>query len=153
MGGLRNAQAVDSVDFSTTKVQTLTQAPVTLKEKFTGEILLLDFWASWCAPCLESLPFYVQLQKRYAAQGLQVLALSVDDEVKDASAFIAKNKFSLTFLWDKKGALAKELGLKAVPTTLILDKKGRILYQERGFVESSKAEIDRQILKALKKHK
>jgi thiol-disulfide isomerase/thioredoxin len=147
------ALAIESLDLAATKVQTLTQTPTMLKDKFTGEVLLLDFWASWCGPCKKSLPFYEQLQKRYTTQGLQVLALSVDDESKDATAFILKNNFSLTFLWDQNRTLAKSLSLKAIPTTLILDKAGKIHYQERGFSDSSKAKIEEQILKLFKKNK
>ncbi|HEY8271611.1 MAG TPA: TlpA disulfide reductase family protein, partial [Pseudobdellovibrionaceae bacterium] len=95
LGISQSLQAADTLNFATTKVQTLTHTTTTLKEKFTGQFLLLDFWASWCAPCKESLPFYQELQKRYAAEGLQVLALSVDSDVKDASSFIRKNNFTL----------------------------------------------------------
>ncbi|MGZ3743064.1 MAG: TlpA family protein disulfide reductase [Pseudobdellovibrionaceae bacterium] len=153
LGVLQNAQALESVDLTTTKLQTLTRTPFLLKEKFTGEFLLLDFWASWCGPCEKSLPFYEELQKRYAAQGLQVLAISIDEDVKEASAFVLKKKLSLTFLWDQNGALAKSLGLHAIPTSLILDKKGKILHQERGFLDSSKAQIEQFLEKTLKKEK
>lgn len=146
-----NATAAETLDLATTKVQTLTRTPTTLKEKFTGEILLLDFWASWCGPCKESLPFYQELQSRYASQGLQVLALSVDTDIKEASAFIRKNKFSLSFLWDQNRTVANSLNLKAIPTTLILDKTGKILYQERGFLDSSKDKIEKFLVKTLKK--
>lgn len=147
-----SSAAPTALDLSSTKVQTLESAPVTLKEKFTGDLLLLDFWASWCSPCKESLPFYQELQKKFSPQGLQVLAISVDDEAKDATRFIKKNKLSLNFLWDPQGALARSLGIQSLPATLLLDKSGKILFQEKGFSEASKTKLENQ-LQTLAKNK
>ncbi len=151
LSGIKGVQAATSLDPQGTQFQTLEMAPTTLKENFTSDLLLLDFWASWCEPCKESLPFFAKLEKRYSKQGLQILAVSVDEELKEAKAFVAKNNFSLTFLWDPKKAVAKSLELKAIPTTLLVDKSGKIIYQERGFSESSKAKLEAQIQKTLKK--
>jgi thiol-disulfide isomerase/thioredoxin len=148
--GLLSAHSAETVDFSTCKVQTLGQTPTSVKEAFKGRVLILDFWASWCSPCKESLPFYEELNKRYGSQGLQILAVSVDDEVTDASEFVANKKFSFQFLWDKNRELSKRLKLQAVPTTLILDRNGKVLYREQGFVKSTKVKIEQELSKALK---
>lgn len=145
------ANAGESVDLIKTKVQTFEKISVSLTDKFTGELLVLDFWASWCEPCKESLPFYQELQKKHGARGLQVLAVSVDEDIQDASSFVSKNKLTLTFLWDPNGNVARSLSIHALPSTLIVDKSGKILHRERGFTKTSKTKIEEQLLKLLKK--
>lgn len=149
--GSLNTFAAETLDLAASKVQTLSKVPTSLKEEFKGKILILDFWASWCGPCKESLPFYEDLQKRYSPQGLQVLAVSVDEDPQSALDFIGKRSFSIRILWDSNKELSKRLELKAIPTTLILDSSGKVLYRERGFVDSSKLKIEQQLLKVLPK--
>lgn len=145
------AHAEDSINLATTKVQLLeSETSVALKEKITGKILLLDFWASWCSPCKDALPYYETLQKRFSKEGLQVIAVSVDEEKKSALEFLKDNKYQLIFFWDKDKAVAKSLGLKALPTTLLIDPEGKILHRERGFFESSKEVFQKKITESLK---
>ena len=144
-------QAEDSIHFATTKVQALeTETPVILKEKFTGKILLLDFWASWCSPCKEALPYYETLQKRFAKVGLQVIAVSVDDDKKSALEFLKDHNYQLSFFWDKDKNVAKSLGVKVLPTTLLIDSEGKILHRERGFFDSSKEVFQKKIVESFK---
>lgn len=140
----------DSLDFGAIQLQSLNNSSTTLQKEFSGELLLLDFWASWCDPCKESLPFYEKLQARFSAQGLQVVALSVDDEITEASDFVAKSNFKLNFLWDRERTVAKSLGIQSIPTTLIIDKNGKILRRERGFLASTKAKLEERIQDLLK---
>lgn len=144
------SNGANSIDFPSTKFKTFDMLPTSAAEHINGKLVLLDFWASWCEPCKDSLPFFAELENRYSKQGLQVIAVSVDEDLKAANAFVAKNKLPLKFLWDENKRVAKNLGLMAIPTTLLVDKSGKIIYQERGFSGSSKTKLEDQVRKALK---
>lgn len=103
---------------------------------YKGQVVLVDFWASWCSPCHASFPWLSRVQKKYAAQGLMVLTINLDEQQQDAAAFLAKYPNTLAVLYDPKGLYAQEYGLETMPTSLIIDRKGVIRYRHNGFLES-----------------
>jgi len=148
--GSLGSWATNSLELKAAKLQSLSAKPTNLKSEFKGQVLLLDLWASWCEPCKESLPFYEELQKRYGDKGLQVIAVSVDDNLKAANEFADKNKLKLQLLWDPKKELVKLLDVKAIPTMLLIDQNGKVLFRERGFLKNTKENIEKSIPQFLK---
>lgn len=101
---------------------------------FTGKVVLVDFWASWCAPCKESFPAMKELHEKYSAQGLVVVAVSIDEQKSDMDAFLKKNPVPFTLVRDPKSTLFDtKLGLTGVPVSYILDKQGKVALSHSGF--------------------
>ncbi|MBX2986664.1 MAG: TlpA family protein disulfide reductase [Bdellovibrionaceae bacterium] len=97
------------------------------------KLVLLDFWASWCEPCRQSLPFYDELQRKYAAKGVLFIAVSADEQEKEAREFLKNVKFSFPAVWDKDRHLVNKLQLQAIPALVAMKADGEVLGTERGF--------------------
>ncbi len=98
-----------------------------------GKVVLVDFWASWCAPCKASFPVYSRLQSEYADRGLAIVAVSVDDTPAAYSAFVAKLKPSFVTVHDAGHALVAEVQVPTMPTSYLIDRAGKVRYMHAGF--------------------
>lgn len=114
-----------------------------------GQVVWLDFWATWCAPCLESLPLYDRWQQELGAAGLKVVAVSVDEEDAKAAAFAAAEAPHLLVLRDREGRAAAGLDLPKMPTAFLIGRDGRVLYRHAGFERGDAAALKQRILAAL----
>ncbi len=151
----------DTVRFSTPKpvaaisVQKAeTHGPDT-PESWRGKVVVLHFWATWCTPCVEEMPDMNRLAKRYAGNR-DVLIVPVSQDMTGfltIKTFYRRHELSaLPMYWDEKAAAFKALGLNALPTTLILDRDGRVTAQIRGqadWDENGEGEIATLIEEAL----
>jgi thiol-disulfide isomerase/thioredoxin len=98
-----------------------------------GKVLLVDFWASWCAPCKASFPVYSQLNAAYADRGMVIVAVSVDESPGAYSAFVARLKPGFATLHDSKQALVKEVQVPTMPTSYLVDRSGKVRFMHPGF--------------------
>ena len=99
----------------------------------TGQVVLLDFWASWCAPCKASFPAMARLHQDYAARGLVIAAVSVDEKAQAATAFARKLAPPFTTLHDREQKLAGLAALPAMPTSYLIGRDGRVRFIHTGF--------------------
>ena len=98
-----------------------------------GKVVIVDFWASWCAPCKASFPSYSKLQAQYAARGLVIVAVSVDESADAYAAFVARMKPGFATLLDSKHALVAAVQVPTMPTSYLLDRGGRVRFVHAGF--------------------
>jgi peroxiredoxin len=115
---------------------------------FRGKAVLLNFWATWCEPCKVEMPWFVDLQKKYAPQGLQVLGVAMDDaSPPDIASFAQKMGVNYPVLIGKEEVGAQYGGIEYLPSTFYISREGKILDHVFGLV--SKSEIETDIQKAL----
>lgn len=98
-----------------------------------GRVVLIDFWASWCAPCRESFPSYAQLQSDYAARGLTIVAISVDQSASAFAAFVKKLHPPFATLRDKDHHLVQQVDVPLMPTCYLVGRDGRVHSIHAGF--------------------
>lgn len=120
-------------------LQDLAGAPLTLAD-FRGEVLVVNFWASWCAPCLRELPVLDAWNTAWREAGARVIAVSIDSKARNARDFVAREALSLTVCVDGPRGLAAQLDLPAVPTSYVIDQRGNVVLRIEG---SSAADLDR----------
>jgi cytochrome c biogenesis protein CcmG/thiol:disulfide interchange protein DsbE len=115
-----------------------------------GKVVLVDFWASWCGPCRESLPALDKLSKTYRDQGLVIVGVNIDDAPDVARQFLSKNKLSLSFVVvnDKKHEVAARYAPPTMPSSYVIDREGRVRSVHAGFRASDAAKLEGE-LKAL----
>jgi thiol-disulfide isomerase/thioredoxin len=99
----------------------------------SGKVVLVDFWASWCAPCKASFPVYSRLQAAYAARGLEVVAVSVDDSPAAYAGFVAKLKPSFLTVHDAEHKLVSVVQVPTMPTSYLVDRAGKVRFRHSGF--------------------
>ena len=115
---------------------------------FRGKAVLLNFWATWCAPCKIEMPWFVDLQKQYAAQGLQVIGVAMDDSGEQTIAKFAKEMgVNYPVLIGKEAVGDAYGGVEFLPTTFIIDRQGKLV--ERVFGLVGRSEFEDNIKKAL----
>jgi peroxiredoxin len=95
-------------------------------EDFKGKVVFLNFWATWCAPCKEELPSMERLYQKYKDRGLVVLALSVDPEPSAVIPFVRDRRLSFHVGIDPKLAVANLYGVRALPSSFIIDRRGNL---------------------------
>ena len=110
---------------------------------YHGKLVLLNFWASWCGPCLEEMPKFSGWQREYGAQGLQVIGVSMDDDLAAARRLIARHPVAYPILIGDAELGESFGGVLGLPLTYLIDPKGRIVarYQGNGGLAKMEAKI------------
>ncbi len=115
---------------------------------FRGKAVLLNFWATWCAPCKIEMPWFVDLQKQYASQGLQVIGVAMDDSGEEAIAKFAKEMaVNYPVLIGKESVGDAYGGVEFLPTTFFIDRQGKVVDRVFGLVGHS--DMEDNVKKAL----
>ena len=118
-------------------------------DEFTGRVVLLDFWATWCTPCLESLPVYAELQAELGERGFTVVAINVDDPEEPIADFAERFAPGVLVLLDPEGTVPPQVGLKVMPTAWLLDREGNVRARKEGFQRAEAEELRTEILELL----
>jgi thiol-disulfide isomerase/thioredoxin len=124
-------------------------APSPALEPIEGRVIWVDFWASWCVPCRRSFPWLNSMQRKYGADGLQIIAVNLDKDRALADRFLAEVPAEFALRFDPAGALAKEFGVQAMPSSFLIDADGKVLASHAGFRTADAAEYERAIASAL----
>ena len=133
------------------KARTIDGSKSLALEDYRGKVVLLDFWASWCPPCLKSLPKYNDLRREIGTANFEIVAVNVDENTDDARKFLQKHPVSYPIAKDPKGILPGVFGVKAMPTSYLIDRNGVVQYVHAAFkegdIEILRAEIQKLIAK------
>jgi thiol-disulfide isomerase/thioredoxin len=130
------------------KLFALSGQPVS-NESLKGSVVILDFWATWCSPCRESLPFFNELHRKYAKQGLQIVGMNVDDGgERQVKSFVEAKRLAYTIAIAPR-KLQDDFGVRALPTLYILDRQGVVREQVMGFSEQAGVVIENLVKKLL----
>lgn len=119
---------------------------------YRGQVVLVDFWASWCAPCKASFPALDAIYREYHARGVQVLAVNVDERRRDADAFLGAHPHALTVLFDQKGVSPSAFGVKGMPSSFVIDRAGTIRFAHMGYTGTVGEHYRRELDQLLGEH-
>ncbi|MDF1584567.1 MAG: TlpA disulfide reductase family protein [Methyloprofundus sp.] len=108
------------------------QQPIEFSQ-FAGKVLYIDFWASWCPPCLKSFPFLNELHRHYHKDGLQIIGINLDEELEDAETFLREYPPEFTVASDLTKQCSQSLGVVAMPSSYLIDRNGIIRHIHLGF--------------------
>jgi thiol-disulfide isomerase/thioredoxin len=108
---------------------------------FKNKVLLVNFWATWCAPCIVEIPWFIDFQKKYGPQGLQIIGISLDETgAKDVVPFVKKHNMTYPILLGDDKVAQQFGGILGLPTTFIVDKEGKFYSMHRGLVSRENVE-------------
>lgn len=119
----------------------LKDEPVRNVRHYRGEVLYVDFWASWCGPCAQSFPFMNALDRDFRERGLRIVGVNLDENPEDAETFLAQYPASFTIVADAGGQCAKDFGVQAMPSSYLIDRQGVIRHVHLGFRPGEAQEI------------
>ena len=113
-----------------------------------GQVVLLDFWATWCNPCLQSLPHIQRIHTDYADSGLQVLSVNVDVGLHKVQPFMQENRFSFPVLFADRD-MGSSYEIYSIPTSYLIDRDGIVQYRNVGYSSGDEAELEKRVVALL----
>jgi peroxiredoxin len=98
-----------------------------------GQVVMINFWASWCGPCRQEMPLLEQIHQRYEPLGFTLLGVNVEENSSDAKAFLKDRPVSFPILFDPDNGVSKLYDVVAMPSTVLIDRQGNVRYLHHGF--------------------
>jgi peroxiredoxin len=120
-----------------------------LKEQ-RGRVVMVNFWATWCGPCRQEMPQLNRLYEKYKASGFVLLGVNVDDDQHKAAEVAAKLGVTFPVLLDTDKAVSKLYDLSTMPSTVLIDRDGKVRYVHRGYLTGYEDNYEKQIRELLK---
>jgi peroxiredoxin len=118
--------------------------------KLKGQVVMLNFWASWCGPCRTEMPLMDQIYKKYSPAGFTLLGVNVDTDSTDAQKFLSQVSVSFPIAYDRENKVSKLYDVAAMPSTVFIDRKGNVRALHRGYKAGDEAEYLAQIRALIK---
>ncbi len=110
-----------------------------------GQVVLLNFWASWCGPCRQEMPLLEKLHKRYSALGFTVLGVNVEEDPRKAKTLLKDISVSFPILFDTSNKVSKQYKVSAMPSTIMIDRNGNMRYLHRGYKPGDEAQYKKWV--------
>ncbi len=128
------------------KLKTLAGKKISLKD-YSGSPLLINFWATWCAPCRKEFPIIKEIEKKFGKDGLVILAVNVDDTrtISAVKSFVSAHSLNFTIPLDPNRKLFNNFRGSSLPLTLLIDASGNVIRTYSGFLGVWEDELDRQL--------
>jgi len=113
--------------------------------KYLGQIVYLDFWASWCQPCRKSFGWMNKMQSLYGKEGFKVIAVNLDESRTKADKFLEQIPAGFDVAFDPQGITAESYNVKAMPSSYLIDKQGQVVHTNLGFRGNDEDALEEKI--------
>ena len=118
--------------------------------EMAGNVVLINFWASWCAPCREEMPLLNALHKKYQPLGFTVLGVNVEEQVDSARGFLGDFPVDFPILLDNTNKVSKQYKVIAMPTTVLVDRDGNMRFLHEGYKSGDEKKYQQMIKKLVR---
>ncbi len=146
---LANAVATVGAAAPDFTLRTLSGSNMRLQEQ-RGQVVLVNFWATWCGPCRKEMPHLNRIADKYKSAGLVLLGVNVDDDVRNAADLAAKLGVKFPVLLDTDKKVSRLYDLNSMPSTMVIDRSGKVRFVHRGYQDGYEDLYDKQIRDLLK---
>jgi thiol-disulfide isomerase/thioredoxin len=109
---------------------------------YKGRVVVVDFWASWCAPCRRSIPWLNQMRAQYGDRGLVVIGVNVDKDGRDAERFMREVPIDFNVVYDPEGVLAARYEVEGMPSSYVFSRDGTLVARHLGFQNARRSEYE-----------
>ena len=140
-GAVTNAVSSAAPDFT---LQSRDGETVSLSQ-FHGQVVMINFWATWCGPCREEMPHLEALHQRYSALGFTLLGVNVEENSGDAVAWLEETPVSFSVLFDPENSVSELYDVVAMPSTVLVDRQGNVRFLHHGYQAGYENEYQTQI--------
>lgn len=117
---------------------------------YKGQIVYLDFWASWCQPCKKSFAWMNKMQSLYGEEGFRVVSINLDESRQKADKFLQQIPANFDVAFDPQGNTAESYGVKAMPSSYIINKHGKLIHANAGFRGNDEEKLETKIRKLIR---
>lgn len=118
-------------------------------EQLKGKLVYIDFWASWCRPCMKSFPWMIEMKEKFKDKPFEIVAINLDENKALADQFIATQAINFIVAYDPQKIIANSYGIDGMPSSYLVDPDGNLRYRYTGFWNRSKDEKEEMIRKLL----
>jgi len=119
-------------------------------EQWKGQVVLVNFWATWCGPCRKEMPLLEQIYQRYKGLGFTLLAVNVEDDSEGAERWLKQTPVSFPVLFDRDNAISRLYEVPAMPSTVIIDRQGRLRHVHYGYTPGTENLYQEQVRSLLR---
>lgn len=113
--------------------------------QYKGQVVMINFWASWCGPCRTEMPLLEQLHKKYKAMGFTMIGVNVEPDSAAAAQWLKATPVTFPILFDTDSKVSKLYSVQAMPSTVIVDRKGQVRWMHAGYKSGDENEYLDQI--------
>ncbi|MCL5036320.1 MAG: TlpA family protein disulfide reductase [Chloroflexi bacterium] len=131
-------------------LKTINGHEISLSSLRGKNVALIDFWATWCPPCRETMPHLQALQNKYGSKGLTIMSINLQERESTVKRFAKSNGYTFNILLDPTGEVADSYSVSGIPTLVLVDKTGNVLLKQTGYSPQGNAAIEQKIAELLK---